>query len=144
MLVSNHLPSLRQFWSNSMSQSHVSVLLQSTNGILSHAARITNNFVNLGSEMNVKSKFKPKQIIRSEACLRKAHKNLKTVLGSLSSNTNEITEARILHKKCRQDHRRIIRYFNLQNAIRRDETLNTILTHIPSSAHKSLKRSKTS
>ena len=58
-IISAQLSSLRETWSETSSKSIYSVLLQSTNQVLNHAARLTNKVSDLGKKWTPKSRKKP-------------------------------------------------------------------------------------
>ena len=141
-VVSPQLSSLRELWDQSSSKSLASVLLQSTNQILAYAASITNRVTALGKKRTLKSAWKPPEIYLSELSLRRAHKSLKRVKKSETSSPEQIADARLLHKEEKSSLRRLVRLNRLNDNIKRDTRLSSILSSNPSAAHRILKSVK--
>ena len=141
-VVSPHLSSLRELWNQSSSKAIASVLLQSTNQILTYAASITNRVTVLGKKKSHKSSWKPREIYHSELCLSKAHRSLKKIKNSQTSTPEQVASAKLLHNEKKSSLRRLVRLNRLNDSIKRDTMLSSILSSNPSAAHRILKSVK--
>ena len=142
-IVSAQLSSLRETWSETSSKSIYSVLLQSTNQVLNHAARITNKAYVLGKKWMPKSRKKPRDVIKAENLLNKSHRLLKKAQNSPLSTGKQLDDAKEYHSEMRAAYRRLLRSLNLQENIKRDAKFNTITSNNPSPAHKFLRSVRT-
>ena len=102
-LVGPQLSRIRQRWLNPSSKSSISVLLATTNNILSKAAIQTNKAIDLNSINNLKSKKKPLEIRISEKNLVKAHKKVATNAtvdaNKLETLKSDLKLAKLKHRK---------------------------------------------
>ena len=69
LLVSRNLPRLRKLWQYSESEVSISILLETTNMILSQAAILTNRSVLLSSKKSSKSSKIPASVKKSNKSL---------------------------------------------------------------------------
>ena len=75
-LLEHTLPSIQADYSGSLLSGAASVLLQTTNHILSSAARSTNKSIDLSAPLRPKKPFIPPEIRAIEKAKKAAHKNL--------------------------------------------------------------------
>ena len=143
-LVSSHLPLLRSQWSEPSSSSSFSVLLSSTNSILSMASAFTNKSTSLNKALEPPPVKKPHAVSRSHNLLLSANRSLKRTLANSSASSKSIASARNLVTQRRKSHRRLVRSIRSDYNIRRDQKLHSILTSNPSSVHRSLRSLKSS
>ena len=94
MLVSPVLSSLRENWSDVSSPSSLSVLLQTTNEILSTAAKSTNKHINLGETPKTKSSHIPREVKLAAKIQDKAHKHWLHVSEEPNSSDKEKADAK--------------------------------------------------
>ena len=142
-VISPYLEDLRNRWSNPSSPEMLSVLLQSTNKILSKAATLTNKSSNLGNKIIQKSQQKPRELRTAESELNKAHQNLKKVRTCISSTTDDLAAAKSSHSEKRTNLRKVVRVLKLDSFNKRDKILDAILSTNPSATHKFLRSLKT-
>ena len=93
-IISVILPSLRSRWQSSTSQSAASVLLQSTNFILSHVAAATNKVISLAATPKQRSVKVPKCVRKSGNAISKAHSELRNLLENQCSE-KLVTQAKL-------------------------------------------------
>ena len=142
-LVSPSLVELRSRWNNPSSPSSISVLLQTTNYILSSSASLTNKSVKLCKPSTFKSKPIPKPLRISYKAMNSANRTFRTLSHSKECTLEQLQAARDTLKDRRKDHRKLVRYFRACDNLKRDELLNSILTSNPSEIHKKLRQGKT-
>ena len=115
---------------SSPSKSSLSLLLNSTNEILSSCASLTNKTVSLTGPSPIKSKKIPQAIIKSQANLLMMRRLVRTATAQEQSNVNELNE---VFKKARVARRKLERQFKADMSKRRDEKLFQLATPTPSS-----------
>ena len=141
-LVSPSLVELRSRWNNPTSPSSVSVLLQTTNSILSSSASLTNKSVKLDKPSIVKSKPIPGPLRITYKAMNTANKIFRKISHNQESTLEQIEAARATLKDRRKDHRKLVRYFRAKDNLKRDELLYSILTSNPSEIYKKLRQAK--
>ena len=128
MLVSPYLRQIREQYLDANSPSSMSVLLSLTNNILSKCATLTNKSRKLGIKMKAKPKSTPKPIKKAKDAMSKAHKKFKSGTGiTLSKDAFNIS---------RKKYRKAVRQFRIQEALKRDQNHDSILSTNPASAYK--------
>ena len=133
-LVSEKLSQIRTRWLDPLSRTSLSVLLSSTNDILSRSAIITNKPIDLSESVQLKSEKKPFEVKQSEALLKKVHRNL-----DKSAQQSDCTL-----KSVRNKHRSLVRAIRTKKEQKQDEKLFTILSSNPAPAFRAIKSSKSS
>ena len=143
-LVSPHLKRLRAAWIQSPSKSLFSVLLTSTNDILTKASSETNQTIDINLKHTIKSVKKPAEVEASEASQKKAFNSLQTLIRDKSSSPDQVERARLDLKLSKKYLRKTIRRTNLRTSIKRDERLSDISSKNPAAVHSFIKSSKNS
>ena len=137
-LVSSQLQQLRLSWSESSSRAATSVILQSTNHILNLAATLTNPSVSMNVEKPTKAQRIPRKISTAKRRLMNKHKYFKK---------KQTDVAKSHFERARQNYRQAVRLTRLEQSIKRDQKLDTILTDNPAKIYsylRSCKQTKTS
>ena len=106
-ITSKLLPELRNRWLLSSSQASISILIQSTNFLLSHVAAVTNRAVSLSSSFSPKSEKIPRQIRKSANNLAKANSLLKDILHNPTASPELVSIARAKYILKRKMHRQL-------------------------------------
>ena len=143
-LVSPHLKRLRAAWIQSPSKSLFSVLLTSTNDILTKASSETNQTIDINLKHTIKSVKKPAEVEASEASQKKSFNSLQTLIRDKSSSPDQVERARLDLKLSKKYLRQTIRRTNLRTSIKRDERLSDISSKNPAAVHSFIKSSKNS
>ena len=123
-LVQPHLQRIQELWLNPASMSSMSLLLQSTNDIMSSAAAITNKVIPLNNSFSVKSKKLPKPIRKSQQALVRLNRKVLNHRGSPEAYLdlkNQYLELKLSHRKLERIH-------SAQDSIDRDVKLHEFLT----------------
>ena len=121
-IISNILPSLRSRWQSPNSQSAASVLLQSTNFILSQVAATTNKVISLAAPSKQRAAKTPKCIRKSGNALSKAHSELRKLLeNQCSEKVVSLVKSKLA--QLRKAHRKLVRHLRHQINIARDSKL---------------------
>ena len=129
-LVVPELERIQQQWlsSSKLSKTSISLLLESTNNILSTAAKMTNKAVKLNSKNPPRSRSTPLDVTKSANKLLKEHKRVKNAVSCSDPNLNQIRKNYV---QSRRDHRRLVRGFKAKDAISRDVKIFSIKTKDP-------------
>ena len=143
-LISPTLSNLQTNWSNPTTSVSYSVLLQATNSALTSAAKHTNDFIDLSKVSKTRNYSAPLDvtIASKEKCT--AHKNWCKVSEDPHATITQKTAAKEVFTSARSRHRRLWRLHQFSHASASFQKLDTILTSDPSSAHKVLRKHKTS
>ena len=140
-LVCDSLARLRETWSDCSSSSAASILLQSTNDVLSTCATATNKSVKLGKLTKPKPQIFPEVTSAQSKLLR-----LSKLVGSLSSSSSasigQISDAKSALTAARAECRRIVNATTVLACNERDAMTHSILTSNPESLYKFVKSSK--
>ena len=121
------LPNLQADFSGDLLSGTASVLLQTTNHLLSAAARYTNKSFNLSSKSKPKKVPKPPEIKALEKVKKDAHKHLQSVLSD-SSASPELTEAAVASfKSAKASYQSLVRRIKVQEECSRDQDLDGLL-----------------
>ena len=126
-LVAKRLSEIRMRWLEPSSKTSLSVLLASTNDILSRSALASNKSVDLSKPIETKSEKKPAEIRHSETLLKKVHR---------SAAKNDTI------KQARRQHRSLVRAVKVRRDMKQDEHLFSLLTSNPASAFRTIKSAK--
>jgi hypothetical protein len=124
-ITSMLLPGIRNRWLSSSSQASTSVLLQSTNFILSQAATIANRVVSLSVPMTIKSEKIPKDVRKSGNALARLSTELRKLKSSQTSSQESIECVQNKMKLLKIKHRKLVRWTRLQKNISRDSKLSS-------------------
>ena len=137
-LVGAQLAELRQVWQNSSSLASTSILMQSTNCILTLAANTTNPSIDLNERKKTRSSKTPKTVLAAQ---RKLQAKYRWWLRRPTPMAREhFLEAK---KKYRQS----VRIERLHQAVKRDTMLDSILTKNPKTIYsylRSIRKTNTS
>ena len=135
-LVLPQLVRLQDLWLSTPSKSSTSLILQSTNNVLTCCAAKTNNTQRLDQNHSPRSTKTPKAVIKSQKALLKLNKQLKkdVIRGHANLETYKAN-----HNRSRNLHRKLERSFKARDSIRRDKTL---CSSDLSSVFKSVRNSK--
>ena len=128
-MVSEELSDLRRRWLDPLSKSSLSVLLASTNTLLSRCAMATNQHVDLTAKVSARSEKKPIKIRKSENILRRLYKS--------QCSPQLISSARTYHRS-------LVRSFRNRRNSKQDQKLFSILSSTPAPAFKTIKTAKSS
>ena len=137
-LVGTHLRQAREQWLDASSQISMSVLLSTTNNILSKCATMTNKFVSLGAKTVIRSKPTPKLIRIAANKMSKAHKKYKSTAASHKYKVSEVAHAKLIFSKAIKKYRQAVRQNRLQESLERYQQLDQILDN-PASAFRYIK-----
>ena len=132
-LVSTQLQQVRQTWLDPSSKGLTSVLLQSTNLVMTMAAAATNPSVSLNDKKTAKPQKIPRKIIRAKRNLHNKHKNMQR-------RPNAGTKRRL--EQARKHYKQTVRNTRLQQSLKRDQMCDTILTDNPGQLHRYLRSCK--
>ena len=142
-LILPHLERLQKLWLSASSKSSTSLLLESTNNVLTSCASLTNTTTSLAEKSDQKSKPTPPALISSKNKLLKKYKNMKenTLKYTNSGNTHLIGSIKAKYNKSRMAHKKLSRQFKAKDALKRDSEFNTFPQE-PSMIHKRIKTSR--
>ena len=132
-LVAAQLQDLRQTWLNSNSRACASIMIQNTNSILNLAANATNSCVSLNEPKTTKMKKTPHQV-------RVAKRKLTTKYKNMVKRHSESSKRQV--KTAQRTYRQTVRRVRLQQSIKRDSKLDTILTENPKAVYSYLRSSR--
>ena len=138
VIISNLLPGLRNRWLLPSSQASTSVLLQSTNALLTLAASISNRVVSLASPISTKSERLPKEVRKSGNDLSKLNSEYRHLVHSQAPEIRiSLIKARLKYLK--NNHRKLIRQSRVKKNLHRDNKLQDRIK-----ANKAIKHAKNS
>ena len=140
-LVSPHLQVLRSQWTDPTSKSTFSVLLSSTNSILTRASSMTNKTTSMLRVKGNSSAKKPHAVCRSHNILLAASRSLKSTLANRSSSPNSISDARDIVTRKRNCHKKLIRSLRHGANTKRDAHLSSVKSN-PLAVHSTLRSLK--
>ena len=145
-LVVPELERIQQQWlsSSKLSKTSLSLLLESTNNILTTTAKMTNEAIKLSSKNPPRSRSTPLEVTKSANKLLKEHKRVKEAVSRSDPNLDQIRKNYV---QSRSNHRRLVRAHKAKDAISRDEKIFAITTKDPGPIFrkiKSVRRGKTS
>ena len=138
-IVSPHLSQLQELWLASPSRSTLSLLLNSTNELLSSCASLTNKTIPLTGPTQRKNKKVPLPILKSQTNLLMQRRLVRAATDQESQNVKELTDN---YKKARIAHRKLERLHKAEESRKRDEKLFELTTKNPYSIFKSIKATK--
>ena len=138
LCVAGQLSRIRDTWLDSSSSSCISILLESTNSLLSNCARLTNPFTDLSKPFIRRPVKKPQFITRSEKSLLRSHR----MLTKAEPSSTRYPQLLQVHQERRRHHNRLIRYRKIQEAYLRDSRIDTIVSARPADAYKSIRAMK--
>ena len=143
-LLSKTLTHIQESFNNHKSKSSFSLLLQSTNEILTSASKETQKFIDLSVKKKPVKKPTPKDIIIASKDKKSAHKAMKSINEDPYSSSEMKSEARSRFVNYRKTYRSVCRKVNAKKSFERDVKLHSILTSNPSTAFKTLRKHKSS
>ena len=143
-LVVPQLERIQNLWLASPSKSSVSLLLSSSNNILTSCAAMTNRTLPLNCPPAPASGSVPKAVRLSKNALLKQCKEVRKAESTWPAQSSKIKDQKAAYNKARIAHRKLERAHKANDSIKRDENLFSILSSNPSSIYKSVKRSKRS
>ena len=117
-IISNLLPGLRSRWLLPSSQASTSVLLKSTNALLTLAALRSNKAVSLASPISKKSERLPKETRKSGNALSKLNSEYRNLLHSKASEMR-ISLIKTRLKYLKNKHRKLVRQLKLKKSLLR-------------------------
>ena len=141
-IVIPQLTRIQDLWLTSPSRSSIAQLISSTNHIFSSASSLTNEVLDLGKELKIRSKPVPKPVRNSQKSLLREYKHLKLVETSGAASPEKIIDLKRKYNTSKNNHRKLERYHDTQESIKRDKKLHDMLSKNPSAVHKSIRRSK--
>ena len=140
--VTDHLLRLQKLWLNQPpTRSCISLLLKSTNHILTSVAATTNRTINLNSSPCVKSKQVPIVVRKSQRSLLRMSRKLQN-LGMSSIPQAVMADLKLKFKAMKAEHQRLVRSNNAMDSLKRDQKLHSVLSTNPSSLYKAIKVNK--
>ena len=144
-LVLPHLERVQKLWLSSPTKTSLSLLLESTNNILTKCASATNKTIPLETKSEPKSKATPPAIKSSKNMLLKKYKIMKknTLKYSYAGNADMITLCKSEYNKSRMEHRRLERQFKAKDSFKRDTEFSNF-PNDPSVIHNRIKSSRRS
>ena len=119
MIVSRLLPGIRNRWLFSSSQVSTSMLLQSTNTLLSLAASLSNRIVSLAATKSVKSEKTPKHIRKAKNALSKLYAEYRD-LEQTNATQTRLLDLKIRLKLLKIQYRKLVRWARLKKSVSRD------------------------
>ena len=140
-VISTNLARIRSNWLLTSSPSSISVLLQSTNAILSRFAKETNKFTECKVAHTKKSKKKPKYLLESEKRLCRYYK-MKRKAENSHCELSLLNSLKQKHASSKRHHTRLVRLFNIQEGAKRDKKIYEILSSDPLPAYQTIKSTK--
>ena len=129
-LVSPHLLRIQHLWLQNPTKTCISLLLQSTNELLTTSASATNKTFLLDGSRTSKSKSVPKPVRLSQNALRKLNKNLRKALEQNNECPDRIFKLKEEYNKARIIHRKLERRYKALSAFERDQNLSRGPTYI--------------
>ena len=137
-LIGENLSRLRETWSNFSSPAAVSILLKSTNDVLSTAASASNKVIKLGQE------FQPKPVLNLETLeaqtkVLRLSKLVKHMSASSNSSVKQLCEAKQAVTAARAAYKRAINADNKAADDTRDQLLYSVLQSNPRKVYSTLK-----
>ena len=146
-LVVPHLSRLQDLWLSSKStKTAASLLLESTNNLLTSSAAMTNRTTPLDQfSSRTNPAFTRRNIRLSKNALLKQNKILnKALLRENTEHNVDIYQMKSDYNKARNLHRKLERAFKAKNSIQRDQTLYSVRSSDPSPVFNSVKHYKRS
>ena len=137
-LIVPHLQRLQDQWLSSISPSCMSMLLSSTNFLLSSCSKFTNKTISLSQPKQQKSCSTPKQVRRSAKNLLKLSRRLRNLKSKYSATSSVVQEFMNIYKVERSRHRKLCRTFKAKEAAERD----ALLLKNPTATYSLIRRSK--
>ena len=142
-LVSDSLVRLRQTWSDSSSPASVSVLLQSTNDLLSTCAAASNKSIKLAKQSTIKPSSDP-TVSAAQAKLLRLSKLVQRLASSDSTTEDQLNDAKRAVSAARSKCKRIDNASKMLACNERDTLVHSVLSSNPGALYRSLKTSKNS
>ena len=138
-LVAPHLSRLQGLWLKSPSKTSVSLLLESTNNILTKCALHSNKTANISASTKSSSSRIPLHIRVSKNNLLRMNKSLKLLIAQSSPiNSEKITALKTEYNKTRNLHRKLTREDKAKKSVGRDK----LLFSDPAAVQRSIKSSR--
>ena len=137
-MVGAQLAELRLTWQNPSSLSCTSILMQTTNTILALAASTTNPYCNLNQKRNIRATKTPRTVLAARQKMRAKHRWW---------ITHPTGNAREQYLSARNKYRQTVRAERLNQSLKRDAKLNSILSRNPRSLYsylRSIRKTNTS
>ena len=137
-IVGAQLAQLRLTWQNPSSLACTSILMQSTNNILTLAASTTNPCRNLNQKRNIRVTKTPRTILAAQRRLKAKYRWW---------TTHPTDKARELFLSARKTYRQTVRTERLRQSVKRDAKLNSILSQNPRNLYsylRSIRKTNTS
>ena len=123
-LVSPHFTRLQNLWLKNSTPTSVSLLLQSTNKILTLSAEATNKTTPLNDPKMPKKFSIPKPVRVSKDAMKKMNKHLREVTEGLATNKADIVKLKNNYNEARLAHRKLEREFKAKDSYERDQNLS--------------------
>ena len=142
-IITQLLPDIRARWQGG-SSSALSVLLQTTNFLLTTVASESNKTISLSAPTSPSRSVRvPKEIRKSGNAVAKAHSYLKHLINNDEGYVQlgqSLALAKHRLKTLRQIHKKLVRKFRLRHCVARDRKLFKINSFDPGSSYKDIKR----
>ena len=142
-MVGDNLSRLRDTWCNPSSPASMSVLLQSTYGLLSSAAKSTNKAIHLSDPSKPKPRHHP-NIVKLQKNLLSRYKALASLRAQPVPDIPAISELDDEYLKLKASYLYEIKQEQRQDSIERDSKLQTVLSSNPSAIFSTIKALKNS
>ena len=140
-MIGDNLARLRETWFDYSSPAAVSILLQSTNYVISTAAASSDKIVHLGKESVLKS-TKPHDIIVARTQSLRLSKLSKDVSSSISATEEQVSDAKRAAAAAKSAYRTACNATSAKASNDRDELLFTVCGSDPSKFFDTMKTSK--
>ena len=140
-LISSNMSSVRDRWADASSPSSISILLSSTNDVLSAAAKASNKFVKLGKPFRKQPVDHPEVRAAQKASLQ-ASAYLHSITASANTDPGLLESAKATATSAKTYLRKISRNLEIEACYERENKLFTVLQKNPSGLFKSIKALK--
>ena len=141
-ILENTLPSLQDDFSGLLLEGSASVLFQITNHLLTSAAKLTNESIDLSKPATERKPFTPRNISDSIKTKDIAHQKVLQVLSNPEASQEECDEAQTNFKAAKAKTQNLVRKHNVDLEIVTHEKFNDILSKHPNLVFKNIKSSK--
>ena len=142
--VTDQLLRLQTLWlAQPSTRSCISLLMKSTNHVLTSVAAMTNKTINLNTSRCVKSRPLPIVLRKSQRSLLKMSKKIQNH-SKIGTPQAVLADLKVKLKAMKAEHQRLVRTNNANNSLKRDQKLHSVLSTNPSSLYKAVNANKKS
>ena len=129
--VSPQLSRIRELWLDSSSTASISILLKTTNMVLSEAASLFNKSVLLTTKAIPRSIKIPASIKRSNTRLARSAKKLRIQLMDRRYSSLVVEKTRAIYTTQKALHKKLVRRIRMRDNIKRDKFMYSVLENEP-------------